>query len=136
MNLPAVQQALHVPPKKWSECSSVVNYSFEDVEKSVLPVYEYFFANNPQLNILVYSGDVDAIVPYWGTKLWVDSFNRTIKSPWRAWYDSNKQVGGFVEVYDRFTLSTVRNAGHQVPWYQPDRGFILFISFLKKGMPP
>jgi len=106
------------------------------LKKSVIPLYKYFFANNPELQILVYSGDVDAIVPYWGTKVWVDSLNRTIKYPWRAWHDSEDQVGGFVTVYDTFTLSTVRNAGHMVPWFQPERAFILYSSFLTQTALP
>jgi len=136
MNQPAVQLAIHAKPHRWGECSNLVHYSYTDLQKSVIPVYQYFFDNYPQLNILVYSGDVDAIVPYWGTKLWVDSLNRPIKTPWRAWFDSGMQVGGFVEVYDRFTLSTVRDAGHMVPWFQPDRAFILFSSFLINGTLP
>jgi len=136
MNQPAVQQALHAHPRTWSECSNSVHYNFTDLEISVIPLYQYFFDNNPELNILVYSGDVDAIVPYWGTKLWIDSLKRPIITPWRAWYDSQMQVGGFVEVYDRFTLSTVRDAGHMVPWFQPDRALILFSSFLKNGALP
>jgi len=136
MNQPTVQQALHAIPTKWDECSDIVHYSYSDLEKSVLPLYKYFFANNSELQILVYSGDVDAIVPYWGTKVWVDSLNRTITKPWRAWLDSEGQVGGFVTVYDTFTLSTVRNAGHMVPWYQPERAFILYNSFLTQGALP
>jgi len=136
MNLPAVQQALHARPRLWSECSNSVNYNFTDLEVSVIPIYQYLFVNHPELKILVYSGDVDAIVPYWGTKLWIDSLKRPIITPWRAWYDSQMQVGGFVEVYDRFTLSTVRDAGHMVPWFQPDRALILFSSFLKNGALP
>jgi len=136
MNQPLVQAALHAHPGVWSECSGFVQYSFADVEKSVIPLYNYFFANHPELQILVYSGDVDAIVPYWGTKAWIDSLNRPIKSPWRAWYDSEQQVGGFVTVYDTFTLTTVRDAGHQVPWYQPERAYIMYSNFLTKGSLP
>jgi len=96
-----------------------------------------FFAQHPQLKILVYSGDVDGIVPYLGTSMWVHSFkNVQIKEPWRAWYDSGRQVGGFVEVFETFTFSTVRNAGHMVPWYQPERGWILYSSFLTSGRLP
>jgi serine carboxypeptidase-like clade 2 len=130
-----VQTAIHARHAQWSECGGV-SYSYADVQKSVIPVYQSFFNNHPELQILVYSGDVDAIVPYWGTKLWVDGFNRTVKAPWRAWYDSEQQVGGFVEVYDTFTFTTVRNAGHMVPWYQPERGYIMYSSFLTKGALP
>eukprot|EP01123_Difflugia_compressa_P012465 TRINITY_DN532_c0_g1_i1.p1 TRINITY_DN532_c0_g1~~TRINITY_DN532_c0_g1_i1.p1 ORF type:complete len:470 (+),score=66.24 TRINITY_DN532_c0_g1_i1:55-1464(+) len=134
LNIPAVQTAIHAIPTQWGECSSVVNYNYSDVEKSVIPIYEYFFDNHPEVRILVYSGDVDAIVPYWGTSVWVEAFQRPVKDAWHAWYDSGSQVGGFVQVFDTFTFSTVRNAGHMVPWYQPERGYILYSTFLK-GQP-
>ncbi|KAK2646801.1 hypothetical protein Ddye_021996 [Dipteronia dyeriana] len=40
------------------------------------------------------------------------------------------QVGGWTEVYQGLTFATVRGAGHEVPLFQPRRGFILFRSFL------
>jgi len=133
LNLPDVQSAIHAKPQPWSECSGSINYNYSDIRKSVLPIYSEIFEKYPNISVLVYSGDVDAIVPYWGTRLWVDYFKQPIKEAWRAWYDSEKQVGGFVEVHDRFTFATVRNAGHMVPWYQPERAWILYSSFLTKG---
>lgn len=41
------------------------------------------------------------------------------------------QVGGFAEVYKGgLTLATVREAGHQVPSYQPARALTLIKYFL------
>jgi len=36
------------------------------------------------------------------------------------------QVGGYVTVHEGLTFSTVRNAGHMVPYVQPERAFWLF----------
>jgi len=99
------------------------------MQTSVIPLYKNFIANYPSLQILVYSGDVDAIVPYWGTRTWVLSLNNPIKEQWRPWLDYGEQVGGFVEVHNGFTFATVRNAGHMVPFYQPERGWIMYSSF-------
>eukprot|EP01120_Amphizonella_sp_Union-15-10_P000177 TRINITY_DN10214_c0_g1_i1.p1 TRINITY_DN10214_c0_g1~~TRINITY_DN10214_c0_g1_i1.p1 ORF type:complete len:464 (-),score=75.41 TRINITY_DN10214_c0_g1_i1:73-1464(-) len=134
LNLPTVQSAIHSRPITWASCSSIVSYSFADVSASVIPTYLFLFDKN--IDILVYSGDVDAIVPVLGTQLWINSLNLPIKEDWRPWYDYGMQVGGFVTVYDKLTFSTVRNAGHQVPWYQPERAFILFSNFLKRGKLP
>lgn len=74
---------------------------------------------------------------------------------WRP-YNVNKQVGGWVEVFDKMTIATVRNAGkllnivyrisiytpfdtfflfylvgHEVPQYQQERSLYLFDKFLK-----
>lgn len=42
------------------------------------------------------------------------------------------QVGGYVTEYDKLTFSTIRNAGHMVPYTQPARGLHLFESFINK----
>ncbi|GKD97366.1 serine carboxypeptidase 24-like protein, partial [Tanacetum coccineum] len=39
-------------------------------------------------------------------------------------------VGGWSEVYNGLTFATVRGAGHEVPLLQPQRGCLLFQSFL------
>lgn len=41
------------------------------------------------------------------------------------------QVGGWSQVYKNLTFVTVREAGHEVPEYQPGRAFALFKYFLR-----
>ncbi len=117
LNLIQVQRAINAVPQSarqpvaWSECSSVVQYDFSSVATSVVPVLEKLFAR-PDFHSLVLSGDVDAIVPVSGTLLWIESLNRTVIKPWHVWLDQDGQAGGFATVYDGFTFTTVRNAGH------------------------
>ena len=66
-----------------------------------------------KLKILVFSGDVDAIVPVTGTMTWIYQLNKAIVTAKTPWY-LNGQVGGRATVYDGFTFTTVRNAGHMV----------------------
>ena len=40
------------------------------------------------------------------------------------------QVGGYVEEYGGLTFSTVRNAGHMVPYTQPERAYHLFSHWI------
>lgn len=40
------------------------------------------------------------------------------------------QVGGYQVEYEGLTFVTVRDAGHQVPEYQPQRAFALLKRFL------
>lgn len=82
--------------------------------------------------MLVYSGDVDAIVPTLGTITWINQLNQKVVEPWTVWLDEDGQAGGFVTVYEQFTFSTVRNAGHMVPQYQPQRAWVMFSNFLEK----
>lgn len=131
-----VQQALHVrsPPVAWAECSSLVSYNKIDTETSVLYAYEYFITNT-SLRVLIYSGDNDAIVPLTGTRRWVRALNRPIVNDLHQWFvDTNgMQVGGWATQYDRFTFTTVRDAGHMVPYMQPQRALFMFKTFLEGG---
>jgi carboxypeptidase C (cathepsin A) len=43
------------------------------------------------------------------------------------------QVGGYVTKYEGLTFSTVREAGHMVPYTQPARALHLFKTFIADG---
>jgi serine carboxypeptidase-like clade 2 len=87
------------------------------------------FRSSQNLRILVYSGDVDAIVPYTGTRQWIANLQWEIVDAWRPW-TIDQQVGGYVQVFDGLTFATVRDAGHMVPETQPKRAFHMFSHFL------
>eukprot|EP01112_Ceratiomyxa_fruticulosa_P009891 TRINITY_DN2595_c0_g4_i1.p1 TRINITY_DN2595_c0_g4~~TRINITY_DN2595_c0_g4_i1.p1 ORF type:complete len:458 (+),score=77.75 TRINITY_DN2595_c0_g4_i1:73-1446(+) len=128
LNNADVQKAIHANISVWNECSPNLNYSYPDVLSSVIPVYQFLLKAG--IKILVYSGDVDAIVPVTGTRLWIESLNLPIVTDWTPWTDSNQQVGGYTVQYQGLTFATVRNAGHEVPGYQPLRASDLFSGFL------
>jgi len=77
-----------------------------------------------------YSGDVDSVVPVTGTRIWLDVLDLPVTQSWTPWYDSNDQVGGYFTEYQGLLFTTVRNAGHEVPGFQPLRALDLFASFL------
>ena len=79
--------------------------------------------------MLVYSGDVDAIVPVTGTRRWIAALGLKETKPWRAWR-AGEQVGGFRHDFDGLHFATVRGAGHMVPYTQPQRALKLFQAFL------
>ena len=58
----------HLLSDRWVQCTDKVNYSMADISTSMLPVYQNLLLNN-NLRILVYSGDVDAVVPHIGGPL-------------------------------------------------------------------
>lgn len=128
LNNPTVKAAIHANASiTWQGCSDIVNYSRFDLLTSMLPVYNFLFSAG--LRILVFSGDVDAIVPTLGTKAWLSQLNLTEKESIRAWTVGG-QVGGWVTSYDQLTFATVRNAGHMVPSTQGERGLYLVQHFL------
>lgn len=130
-----VQQTIGIanPPVVWGECSNTVNHAYnaEDTQTSVLYAYEYFL-NATDIAVLVYSGDNDAIVPTTGTRRWIEHLGRPIVNDTHQWWvDTNgRQVGGWAIQYDRMTFTTVRGAGHMVPYMQPQRALFMFNSFL------
>lgn len=131
MNDPSVRTAIHATGSIiWSGCSNIVNYSRSDLLSSMIPVYNELLNQNPPLRILVYSGDVDAIVPSVGTRTWLKRLQLKETDEIRPWV-LNQQVGGWVTQYEKqLSFATVRNAGHFVPGLQGSRALYLFEQYL------
>jgi len=129
LNFPEVQAAIHAIPTNWVQCSTILHYSREDLLTSMFPVYEQLLATD--LRKLIYSGDVDAIVPYTGTRTWIYDLNLTTLADWTPWLDLTNQTGGYVTKFSHdLTFATVRQAGHMAPYTQPLRALQLFTAFL------
>jgi serine carboxypeptidase-like clade 2 len=139
LNDPNVQAAMNViPGSQWNECSNVLSYEYSSVLSSMLPIYRTLMSKYPHIRLGVYSGDVDAIVPFMGTRAWVESLNLPIKKSWRSYYAADKfgaQVAGFVVEYFGLTFATVRMASHEAPESQPHRSLVLISSFVNGTWP-
>jgi serine carboxypeptidase-like clade II len=125
-----VQVAIHANltlPWNYSECSSVVQYSRQSLLSSMLPVYDFLVQS--KIKMLVFSGDVDAIVPVTGTMTWLSKLGLEIVAPKRPWYVNN-QVGGRVTEYNGLTFTTIRNAGHMVRERRTVAGLRVFLCVL------
>ncbi|CAL9233719.1 unnamed protein product [Arabidopsis halleri] len=132
-NRPEVQRVMHANhtaiPYKWTACSDSVfdNWNWRDSDNSMLPIYKELIAAG--LRIWVYSGDTDSVIPVTATRFSLSKLNLPVKARWYPWYSGN-QVGGRTEVYEGLTFVTVRGAGHEVPFFQPQSALILLRSFL------
>merc|ERR1712146_213691 len=80
--------------------------------------------------MLIYSGNVDACVPYWGSEEWTRQLGFPVREAWRPWTSGSRDepnagnvLAGYVTVYDSnstdFTFLTVAGAGHLVPQHKP-----------------
>ncbi|XP_027112450.1 putative serine carboxypeptidase-like 23 [Coffea eugenioides] len=131
LNLPHVQEALHANqtklPYSWQLCSDIIDY-WKDSPSTMFPTYRRLMASG--LRILLFSGDVDVIVSVTSTRYSIDAMNMKVIKPWHPWLDETNDVGGYQVIYDGLTFATVREAGHQVPEYQPRRAFALLRRFL------
>uniref|UniRef100_A0A803MER3 Carboxypeptidase n=1 Tax=Chenopodium quinoa TaxID=63459 RepID=A0A803MER3_CHEQI len=138
MNRPQVQKALHANisgsiPHSWTACSEVVRSSWTDSPKSMLPIFKELIAAGVQ--IWVFSGDTDAILPLTSTRFSINALNLSTITEWYPWYDSEK-VGGWSQVYNGLTYVTIRGAGHEVPLTRPRQALLLFQQFLRNQPMP
>lgn len=132
LNLPHVQESLHANgtklPYDWDACSEIVNENWKDSPTSMFPIYRRLIASG--LRILIYSGDMDAVVPVTSTRYSLNALKLKVIKPWHFWLDDTGDVGGYQTVYKGLTFSTVRGAGHEVPRVQPRRSLSLLNKFL------
>ncbi|KAE9598434.1 putative carboxypeptidase D [Lupinus albus] len=132
LNRANVQEALHANVTKlkydWESCSDVIS-EWDDSPSTIIPLLHEFLNNG--LRVWIFSGDTDGRVPVTSTKYSIKKMNLSTKTPWYPWF-FNGEVGGYAEVYNGgLTFATVREAGHEVPSYQPGRALSLIMHFLK-----
>jgi len=132
LNESKVQTAIHAQPTAWEECGGP-DYDFST--ESMIPLYQTFMTNT-KWKIWVYSGDADTVLNFIATEAWILNQNMTVVNAWAPWYynqiGGSSQVGGFNVQFDRMTYTTVKGAGHMVPWFQPAPAFQLLSSFLQQ----
>ena len=92
--------------------------------------------------ILIYSGNVDACVPTWGSEFWTSELGLTYGAPSKEWHpwtsdsadpgSSKKVLAGYAVTYavNNFTFATVKGAGHEVPRYKPQFALTLLKKFM------
>ncbi len=137
LNRADVKAALHVKSDiEWSDCSRTIKYSHVEVYEDMTPYYKYLLQNNGQydLDILVYSGDDDAVCATIGTQSWIyDLGYAPVKGKdWTNWKTSDGQLAGYMTKFKgaRLAFATVHGAGHEVPTYKPQAAYEMFTSFL------
>lgn len=126
----------------WRDCG-MKNVDYERGATSTL--LPRFPALIERYHVLIFSGDVDACVPYIGTQSWtrdVAAANHyTPVDEWAPW-TVDGQVGGYVSSWrtadeKEFTFATVYHAGHMVPKDEPIKALALFDRFIgQKGWNP
>ncbi|KAM3733863.1 hypothetical protein ACB098_11G170700 [Castanea mollissima] len=131
LNRPDVQEALHANVTKlthdWEQCGDTIQ-AWTDSPSTIIPLLKEFMDNG--IRVWIFSGDIDGRVPVTSTLYSINKMKLSVKTPWQPWF-LNQEVGGYTQVYKGdLTFATVREAGHQVPSYQPARAFSLIKHFL------
>ena len=91
--------------------------------------------------LLIYSGDVDACVPFIGTQEWTEGLGFEVIEAWRPWTAGTtvsptaNVTAGYTTTYavregHRFSFATVKGAGHMVPEFKPVAAHALIERFL------
>eukprot|EP00298_Acanthocystis_sp_HF-20_P002778 c13162_g1_i1.p1 GENE.c13162_g1_i1~~c13162_g1_i1.p1 ORF type:complete len:466 (-),score=161.56 c13162_g1_i1:115-1512(-) len=111
---PEVQAALHVN-------STLTGMNYNSNIGDLRPLYKSIFQ---QYRIVIYSGDVDGCVPYWGTEQWTRGIGFSVVKDWHPWTSESpekagKVVAGYAIEYEHFTFITVKGSGHLVPLFKP-----------------
>ena len=125
----AVQAALHVTDDK-------AGMRYKQTCGDLRGLYAQLI---PQYRVLIYSGNVDACVPTWGSEQWTRELGYEVETEWHPWTSdsaspgSSRNVqGGYAVTYktNAFTFATVKGAGHEVPRYKPEFALTMIKRFL------
>lgn len=124
---PSVRAALHVGRQPFNNGSEVERHLIEDVMQSVVTRLATLL-DSGRYRVLLYSGQLDIIVPYRGTMRmaqllkWsgAEQFKNATRTVWRVDDgDIATDVAGYATTYGPLTVLLVRDAGHMVPADQP-----------------
>jgi hypothetical protein len=100
-------------PKNWTACDFDNVFYSEQMEGSA---YLYNSLRSKGYRTLFFSGTNDAIVPTQGTQQWIQAQGWNVTDAWRPYFyklsPTTKQIVGYLESRDNFTLATVHNVGH------------------------
>eukprot|EP00041_Stephanoeca_diplocostata_P015972 m.310515 g.310515 ORF g.310515 m.310515 type:complete len:765 (-) comp20210_c1_seq6:87-2381(-) len=146
LNQPEVRSALHVLPASatpgpgaWGVCNDWPKFNYTKTVRTVIPYYHDFV--NQGVKVLIYSGDIDACVPFTGTAAWVENFTshsgwavaESSGVGWSPWHVAH-QVAGYLTAYNTgaapFMLTTIRGAGHMVPTDKPKQALAMLWNFI------
>merc|ERR1719410_3300063 len=122
--------------RTWSVCTDFLDgrYDLNQTDDAIdqVPYVQDVLANN--VRVLIYSGNNDLVCSMAGSRHWIygalnESDTGKSLGNWTEWH-CNGEVGGWYEQWEKLTFLLVRDAGHEVPEYQPVRAYSMFERFL------
>ncbi|KAK4329124.1 hypothetical protein Pmani_000504 [Petrolisthes manimaculis] len=130
INQATVRRAIHVGNLTFNDGSVVETNLEEDIMKSVKPWIEELLDN---YLVLIYNGQLDIIIGYTLTENFLDTLDWKMagqfqQSPRYVW-KVDGQVAGYVREVPGFVQILVRNAGHMIPYDQPQWAFDMINRF-------
>ncbi len=92
---------------EWAECSRSIRYKQSDSKNSMVPIYQYLIEGGFNLDILVFSGDDDAVCGTVGVQHWI--WNLGYKHDgvaYKSW-EVDQQVAGYATKFSSAKLGFV-----------------------------
>jgi len=135
LNTPSVQEQMHAGNQSWQMCNADVEFALiEDIEQSVEYLLPSLLANYQVLN---YNGNKDLICNYLGTDTWTSEIgwpgqNAYNNAQNQTWTVAGKIAGSYKGA-GNLTHVIVNNAGHMVPFSQPQNSQELLYTFISGG---
>lgn len=133
MNNPTVRTAINVPQKAFYGGRSwpIRGMTYSTYTHASIDLWPMLIK---QFRTVIYNGDVDACVPFNGNEDWTAGLGLDEAEAWRPWTVGNVPAG-YVTAYKTegpadLTFITVKEAGHLVPGYQPERAYAMLTRFL------
>ncbi|XP_062574223.1 probable serine carboxypeptidase CPVL isoform X2 [Saccostrea cucullata] len=132
---PEVRAAIHVGNLTYNSGTQVemhlINDVMDTVKPWIIPIMENY-------KVMFYNGQLDIIIPVPMTEFFLlsidwsgkDMYRTTDRLIWRINPD-DKEVAGYVRQVKNFYQVIVRNAGHILPYDQPERGFDMIQRFIE-----
>ncbi|EMG48230.1 ATG42 Vacuolar serine-type carboxypeptidase ATG42 [Candida maltosa Xu316] len=133
LNLPHVQEAIGVPNITFKMCHDEYNLGFELTGDNMKPSHLYLRELlEHDIPVLIYAGDKDFICSWIGLLDVVDSleYKDFAREPLRLWKNSNGESAGEYKVFDKLKYVRVYNAGHMVPFDQPENSLELLNDWI------
>ncbi|SCU90659.1 LADA_0F05622g1_1 [Lachancea dasiensis] len=127
LNQPSVQAAVGSDVSHFTGCNDKVFLSFQLSGDEVRPFQQYVAELiNRDIPVLIYAGDKDYICNWLGNLAWTEELEWKHKDqfsslPLKSW--NSKETGepmGQVKSFGSFTYLRVFDAGHMVPYDQPE----------------
>ncbi|CAL1396247.1 unnamed protein product [Linum trigynum] len=131
LNRKDVQGALHARTTNWTACPRPFHYDKRGFETPTVDMVGSLVMKG--IRVLIYSIDEVTFVPFLGTRVLVsdlaDKVGLNTTVPYRGWFDTDKQVGGWTEAYgEMLTYASIRGGSSKVA----KRSLSLLRSFLER----
>ncbi|KAI9889321.1 MAG: hypothetical protein M1814_005564 [Vezdaea aestivalis] len=136
LNEDKIKAALGVEVDEFQSCNMDINSNFLFAGDWFKPVYKLIPGILKKIPVLIYAGDADFICNWLGNRAWADALDWPgQKSFNKAKYEylnvtATGEAGGEYKSASNFTFARMYQAGHMVPYDQPEAALQMFNEWI------